>query len=195
MASGEDLNKMVKTINENENYKVLTKEEYEILLARASGRGYVPTSTPQQPGHAGWLKSKLNLTQPQPQNTFNPGVSPVPRFGVLNQSNQQNISALAPSPYVPKLPIFSGSEEPQKGETPYEVWNFEVKCLKNSAYLPDHLLLQAIRNSLKGTARNMLVPLGEGATVDDILQKLDGFYGNVCTSENLIQSFYSDFQK
>ena len=32
-------------------------------------------------------------------------------------------------PYFPKLPIFSGSEEPQKGETSYEVWNFEVKCL------------------------------------------------------------------
>ena len=27
------------------------------------------------------------------------------------------MNAYAPSPYVPKLPIFSGSEEPQKGET------------------------------------------------------------------------------
>ena len=91
--------------------------------------------------------------------------------------------------------LFCGSEEPQKGETSYEVWNFEVKCLQKSDYLPDHLLLQAIRNSLKGTARSMLVPLGESAYVKDILLKLDGFYGNVSTNETLIQSFYCDFQK
>ena len=55
--------------------------------------------------------------------------------------------------------------------------------------------MQAIRNSLRGTARNILVPLGESATADDILEKLDGFYGNVCTSETLMQSFYRDCQK
>ena len=27
------------------------------------------------------------------------------------------------------------------------------------------------------------------------MNKLDGFYGNVCTSETHVQSFYSDFQK
>ena len=41
----------------------------------------------------------------------------------------------------------------------------------------------------------MLVPLRESATADDILEKLDGFYGIVCTSETLMQSFYSDCQK
>ena len=41
----------------------------------------------------------------------------------------------------------------------------------------------------------MLVPLGENAKVDDILNKLDGFYGNVSSTETLIQSFYSDYQK
>ena len=30
----------------------------------------------------------------------------------------------------PKLPVFSGSEVPQKGEATYEVVSFEVKCLK-----------------------------------------------------------------
>lgn len=56
-------------------------------------------------------------------------------------------------------------------------------------------MLQSIRNSLKGSARSILVPLGENASVIDILDKLDGFYGNVSSSETLIQSFYSDFQK
>ena len=59
----------------------------------------------------------------------------------------------------------------------YEVWSFEVKCLQKLDYLPDHLLLQAIRNHLKGTARSMRVPLGESASVKDILFKLDVFIG------------------
>ena len=39
------------------------------------------------------------------------------------------------------------------------------------------------------------MPLGQNATVADILAKLDGFYANVSSSETLIQSFYSDYQK
>ena len=89
----------------------------------------------------------------QPQFTFTiPDISPIPRLNFLNQTLLQNTS-FSQSPYVPKLPIFSGAEEPQKGETSYEVWNFEVKCLPKYAYLPEYLLLQAIRNSLEGTAR------------------------------------------
>ena len=70
-----------------------------------------------------------------------------------------------------------------------------MKCLQKSDYLPNHLLIQAIGNSLKSTARSMLVLLGERASIKDVLLKFDGFYGNVSTSETLIQSFYSDFHK
>ena len=198
MAAEDSLSKMVETIKKDKGYKILTTKEYEDLLARASASrgGDNTTSTPKPSGEQGGAKPKVPPQPTQPKLNFTlPGASPIPRLNFLNQSNQQNMSAYVPSPYVPKLPIFSGSEEPQKGETSYEVWNFEVKCLKNTAYLPEHLLLQAIRNSLRGTARNMLVPLGESATADDILEKLDGFYGNVCTSETLMQSFYSDCQK
>ena len=66
---------------------------------------------------------------------------------------------------------------------------------QNYDYLYKYLLLQAIRNSLRRTAYDMRVPLGESASVDDILQKLDGFFGNVDTTQTLVQSFYSDFQK
>ena len=93
------------------------------------------------------------------------------------------------------MPTFSGSEGPQKGETTYEVWSLKVKCLQSSSVLPEPILLQSIRNSLKGSARSLLVPLGQNATVADILAKLDGFYANVSCSETLIQSFYSDYQK
>ena len=49
--------------------------------------------------------------------------------------------------------------------------------------------------TLKGTARSMLVPIEDSASVKDILLKLDGLDGNVSTSETLIQSFYCGFQK
>ena len=37
--------------------------------------------------------------------------------------------------------------------------------------------------------------MGEDASVHEVLEKLDGFYGNVSTAETIIQSFYNDFQK
>lgn len=193
--TGFNLAEMVKTINEDADYKVLTREEYELLLAQASGssnRGTQNTSTPK----SGEQNTSLRFPTPASARPkiVNPGAGHSPRLSFLQNTLLQNAGNFQ-NTYVPKLPIFSGSEEPQKGEASYEVWSFEVKCLKNSANLPEHLLFQSIRNSLRGTARDMLVPLGEHATVDDILEKLDGFFGNVFTSETLMQSFYSDCQK
>lgn len=213
MATGGDkkdnFEDMIKKVNENPEYKVLTKEEYESLLAIASHR----TSTPKPTQESPVVRPKVSLPQTtgvqQSKVTFaDPSVSPVPRLQFLFDQAKQldtskqllNTSYVAQPFNFPKLPFFSGSEEPQKGETTYEVWSFEVKCLQrqslqNPTYLPEHMLLQSIRNSLKGVARAMLVSLGEQATVKDILHKLDGFYGNVSTSETLIQSFYNDYQK
>ena len=199
MAEGgpqKSLTEMVEQINANPDYKVLTKAEYESLLAlashkpKASGDKEVPVTSTPQANQTVDLGTKPKFTFP------NPGVSPVPRLQqILNASRPFNTTYAAQSYQVPKLPFFSGSEEPQKGETTYEVWNFEVKCLQNAHIHDEHIILQSMRNSLKGSARAMLVPLGENAKIEDILTKLDGFYGNVATGETLIQSFYGDFQK
>lgn len=61
--------------------------------------------------------------------------------------------------------------------------------------LPEYSLLQSIGNSLRGCARDFIIPLGENATVDEILDKLEGFYGIVSTGATLMQTFYNDFQK
>ena len=57
------------------------------------------------------------------------------------------------------------------------------------------MLLLSICISLRGAARDLLVPLGESTTVYQVLNKLDGFYGKVSSTETIIQSFYNDFQK
>lgn len=204
--SDEKLREMVQHI-ESKDYKVVTKDEYEALLALRSGKAGLGTGVlPPVTGAIGGITSPVTVTSSPYVTTapsgakpkFNfafPSVSPVPRFQQFNTSHQLNTSYIAQPYNAPKLPFFSGADEPSKGETSYEVWSLEVKCIQNSQILPEHVLLQSIRNSLKGSARSMLVPLGESATVTDILTKLDGFYGNVSSSETLIQSFYGDFQK
>ncbi|KAK3088314.1 hypothetical protein FSP39_017390 [Pinctada imbricata] len=109
--------------------------------------------------------------------------------------NESYLHGMPATYSIPKLPTFSGNESSQKGEVTYDVWSFEVRCLKRTGQYPEHIILQALRNSLKGTARSMLVSLGEGASVNDVLTKLDGFYGTVSTCEILMQSFYNDYQK
>ena len=192
MASEADkkMEEMVKAVNENPSYKVLTKEEYDLLVAAKDKKGPNKsladivskiTSTPAPPPSTPDVK---------PKTTFmSPGLSPV--SGHFDGSHLSMNSG----PYLPKLPVFSGSEEPQKGETSFEVWHFEVKCLQKTSTLSEPLLLQSIRNSLRGTPRSILVSLGESASVSDVLDKLNGFYGTVSSSETLLQSFFSDAQK
>ena len=163
------------------NYKILTADEYDKLQ----------TSTPK----FGNIKFDFK----------SPGIGQSPRLKMMTdalkgqgQSSQGSTSILLPNmPPVnyPKLPSFSGGDTQQKGEVSYDVWSFEVRCLESSGEYPDHMIMQSMRNSLKGTARSMLVTLGKDATIQDMLTKLDGFYGNVSTSEILMQSFYSDCQK
>ena len=62
----------------------------------------------------------------------------------------------------------------------YGIWRLNVfKML-----IPDHISSHSIRKSLRGTASNMLVPLGDTASVQEILDKLEGCYGNVITVED-----------
>ena len=90
--------------------------------------------------------------------------------------------------------MFSGSDDIPKREVNYDVRSFEVKCLQNED-VPDYALFQAVRNSLRGLARSMLVPLGGDAMVDDVFEQVDGFYGSVSTTETFMQQFFADGQK
>ena len=70
-----------------------------------------------------------------------------------------------------------------------------MKCLRNSQTVPEQIILQAIRTSLRGSARTMITTLGEHATVADILDKLHDYYRTVSSCETLMQNFYSDSPK
>ncbi|XP_061180596.1 uncharacterized protein LOC133189208 [Saccostrea echinata] len=163
------------------NYRVLTKEEYDVLVNASLKQSN--TSTPLGKPNMSPMARLLNS---KPLNFDFPKTPDVPSTPTCTISTQYNF---------PKLPTFSGADDPKQGEVKYEVWNFEVKCIQNSGQYPEHILLQSVRNSLKGLARSMLVSIGENASLKDILTKLDGFFGNVASGETLMQSFYNDMQK
>lgn len=189
-----DISKYIDKVNKHPGYKVLTVEEYNKLV-QVSG-------TPRKVKPPKPKLSPIESLGPRIQTLLNTASGTTPKVEHsspilstsspnFNTSTSTCINPINP----PKLPLFSGTDEPQKGEVPYEVWSFELKCLKKSGQYPEYTLLQAVRNSLKGLARSMLVPLGEDVCLTDIINKLDGFFGSVSTNENLMQAFYSDYQK
>ncbi len=94
----------------------------------------------------------------------------------------------------PRISIFSGETPIPKGEVSFENWTFEVRCLlRDDTYTPT-TLIQSIRKSLKGDASRLMFSLGEGATVSDILARLEGLYGTVDKPENLLQRFHQEQQ-
>lgn len=69
-----------------------------------------------------------------------------------------------------------------------------MKCLRSDPLIDDHTVLQAIRKSLRGTARQTLIPLGETATSTDVFNKLETLFGNVVSHESVMQKFYTEVQ-
>ena len=91
-----------------------------------------------------------------------------------------------------KLLIFSGEEN---SETFFGVWKLEVKCVLRESNYTGPSALQAIRGSLKGKARSLLLSLSEHATAENIIDKLDGVYGNAYSSEALLEKCVNETQE
>ena len=82
-------------------------------------------------------------------------------------------------PFIPKLPLFSGHDPVSKGDVSYTEWRYEVSCVLSDHDLPSSHILQIVRSSLRGTARRLMIPLGEDLTVDLLLQKLDSTFSDL----------------
>ena len=90
-----------------------------------------------------------------------------------------------------RLPIFSGDDSNASKEVRFAQWKFEVKCLHRDPTQSEQLVLQSIRSSVKGTAADVLLHLGEDVKIGDILEKFEVVFGDVLGSEQLLESFYS----
>lgn len=168
--SPERISLMIDIINQHPDYRVIANGEFE-QMKRVSD---FITSTPG-------VKSKL---------------PPIPTPNIKMDMHTSDIdntrNNLEQSHAKPRIPIFSGEE---KSEVSFEVWKYEVKCIIREGNYSDTILLQSIRGSLKGKARGLLLSVSEDATPLQVIDKLEGVYGNVFSSEALLQQFYSECQQ
>lgn len=70
-----------------------------------------------------------------------------------------------------------------------------MNCIQKEGTYREEAIAQALRKSLRGQAKRVLLPVGTSATVQEILSKLDGIFGNVATGESVLQEFYTAEQR
>ena len=97
--------------------------------------------------------------------------------------------------YFPKFSVFSGEEPKPKTESSFDEWKYEVNCIRRDDTYKETEVAQAIRKSLKGQAKKVLLPMGTSASVSTIMDRLEGVFGNVATGESVLQEFYTATQK
>ena len=83
--------------------------------------------------------------------------------------------------YFPKFTVFSGEDPKPKKEASFEEWKYEVNCARKDKQYTESMIAQAIRKSLSGQAKRVILPLGTTATVEQMIEKLEGVFGNVAT--------------
>ena len=111
-----------------------------------------------------------------------------PEPSVFEMPGQQQFGFVKPN-----VSLFSGLEPVPKNESTFEAWRLEIESLRNR--LPEYLVNQLIRNSLKVPARNTLLTLGPLASSQEILKKLESVFGNVASGQSILQEFYTAFQQ
>ncbi len=90
----------------------------------------------------------------------------------------------------PKVSTFSGEDK----DTAFDLWLYEVNCLRKSGMYREGLVTIQVRKSLKGHPARVAMRMGDQATLDELLETLTSLYGNVQTSEHLLAAFYNASQ-
>ena len=93
--------------------------------------------------------------------------------------------------YSPKISIFSGDTK----DTSFDLWKYEVSCLLSEKTYSRDAIKQALRKSLKGEAAKIAMRMGPSATLEELLEKMEGIYGTVEVGETLLAQFYNASQK
>lgn len=89
-----------------------------------------------------------------------------------------------------RIALFSGG----KSDSAYELWRYEVTCLRKEGYSKE-TILNAIRKLLKGEPATVMMRLGPVDSIDEILQTFDSIYDNVLGTEDILAEFYSAKQQ
>ena len=146
------------------------------LLSAIGGGGGPVTKEPED------KKEDVVKQNPNPSGSHGSGHSHM-YSDVVNPQ----FAAYAPSSL--RISTFSGHPQCKGGEVTYRQWRFEVMGLVNDGNRETHIL-QTIRKSLRGAASEVLLSVGESATLSQLLREMETVFGNVASTEKLLQDFY-----
>ena len=121
-----------------------------------------------------------------PPNNAPAQISVQPTPGVGYQFSQHPTQVAIPSLQYPKITFCSGESK----DASFNQWRNEVKCLLNEGH-PISNIMQGIRRSLKGTAADVLINLGEHANPISVLHKFEIVFGETESSEALFEKYYT----
>ena len=89
----------------------------------------------------------------------------------------------------------SGEGPKPKGEATYDEKKYKVNCTIKEGIYSEQMLAQAIRKSLRGQAKCVLLSIGDKGTVNEIMDRLEGVLGSVVSGQSVLQKFYITGQK
>ena len=94
---------------------------------------------------------------------------------------------------TPKLPSFSGNSD--KTGNGYDQWRSQLKTIMSDQSCSDSHVLNAIHQSVRGTAADVLLSLPDGSKPSDILDKFDKYFGNILPLDVLTHQFHTSQQE
>ena len=90
-----------------------------------------------------------------------------------------------------KLNTFRGDPGDDHKAVPYRDWRFDVELYRRQEGVRERNLLPQVVASLKGPPGQMARSLGMDVNLDEILECLDNYYGNVLTYHGLSREMYT----
>ena len=105
---------------------------------------------------------------------------------------EQILKAIRTKP--PKLQRFSGTDPIPKHEIGYTQWSLTLKSYIDVG-IPEDLLIESVRNSLRGQAADLMMCLGPKASVKNIIEELEVLFGNNSSYSMLEKVFCSIVQE
>ena len=139
------------------------------------------SSTPHQVG----LYRQGRMDGPRDGETA--GTKPGNPVGSYGQGYSYPPSVAAPMP--PKLAAFSG--EGLKNEPSYAQWRSEVQSILRAGLYQEPMVMTNVRRSLRGRAADALLAMGTEVRVQQVLDKFDVRFGDVCPTDMTLEKFFT----
>ncbi|XP_053390050.1 trichohyalin-like [Mercenaria mercenaria] len=96
---------------------------------------------------------------------------------------------------TPEISPFSGDEAKPKSEVTLNEWKAEIRSLIATALYPEKIITQAVRKSLKGQAKKVLLNLDPNARAEEIIERTEDIFGDMSSKQTIYTEFYTASQK